>query len=301
MNAAKNIKIPKIDCHFNDLDSTKIETLKNAIQSKSLYYKEFGEIEFCSNNYNIEYDSLVKVLPDFKSKFQKAFIFIDPYEYKHIKAIQIKNLISNGNSEVLMWLPTQFMYRFATNGTPEVLKDFIEDLDIINEKEDYTNVWKFINKIKNGFQTYLGKNLFVDTFSIQKDINTVFCLFFFCSHIKGFEKMLEAKWEIDTEQGKGWSYSGNQPTLFHDQKTNELEDKLKVFLEDKNRSNGEVYEFTLRQGFLPKHTNEILYNWQKKDKIKVLTWQGENARKKSFYIAYNYFKNDPQKVNFKLI
>ena len=42
--------------------------------------------------------------------------------------------------------------------------------------------------------------------------------------------MLEGKWEIDTEQGKGWNYTGNQPSLFFNDKINPLAVKLKQFL-----------------------------------------------------------------------
>ncbi len=112
--------------------------------------------------------------------------------------------------------------------------------------------------------------------------------------------MLEAKWEIDTEYGKGWDYAGNTPSLFHEYKTNPLESIMKDFLKAEKRYNGEIYEFTLRQGFLPKHTNEIFYNWQNNGDLEVLIASGEKARKKSFYIAYNYFKTDNKKVTFNL-
>jgi three-Cys-motif partner protein len=301
INVAKTTVIPKIDCHFNDIETYKVEKVKEAVKSKSLYYKEFGDIEFTSNDYQSELESLLNTLQ--KLRNQKAFIFIDPYGYKHIKANQIKSLMSKGNAEVLLWLPTQFMYRFDTNGTPESLKDFIDELVPYKDWKETDNVWGFISQLKEGFQSVLGDNFFVDTFTIQKDVNTVFCLFFFSSHIKGFEKMLEAKWEIDTEQGKGWDYAGNQPSLFHEHKTNPLEERLIGFLNTQKRYNGEIYEFTLKQGFLPKHTNEIFYNWQNNDKLEVLTNTGEKARKKSFYISYNYYKNkdEKKKVTFKLL
>lgn len=300
VNTAKLSSIPKIDSHFNDIDASKVMKVEQALKEKSLYYPEFGELEFTTNDYQVQYEELLKELPKLKALTQKAFIFLDPYEYKHIKASQIKNLMTKGNSEVLLWLPTQFMYRFANNGTPEALKDFMLEIIPNFSKWKPGNVWNFISQLKEGFQIFLGDNYFVDTFTIQKDMNTVFCLFFFTSHIKGFEKMLEAKWEIDTEQGKGWDYSGNQPSLFHVYKTNPLEMKLKEFLKGKKRYNGELYEFTLRQGFLSKHTNEIFYNWQNKGELEVLTTNGERARKKSFYISYNYFKKDYKKVNFNL-
>lgn len=300
VNVAKFSSIPKIDCHFNDIEESKVKKVGEALKDKSLYYPEFGDLQFSTEDYQVQYDNLLTQLPNLKALNQKAFIFIDPYKYKHIKASQIKNLMYKGSSEVLLWLPTQFMYRFASNGTPEALKDFINEIIPNFNKWRPGNVWNFISELKQGFQNILGNNYFVDTFTIQKDTNTVYCLFFFTSHIKGFEKMLEAKWEIDTEYGKGWDYAGNTPSLFHGHKINPLEVKLREFLKEKRCYNGEVYEFTLRQGFLPKHTNEIFYNWQNNNDLIVLTASGEKARKKSFYIAYNYFKTDNKKVTFNL-
>lgn len=301
VNAAKSSSVPKIDCNFNDIDKDKVEKVKKALTNKSLYYPAFGELEYSTNDYQVQYDNLLTSLPKLKLQNQKAFIFIDPYEYKHIKASQIKNLLAKGNAEVLLWLPTQFMYRFANNGTPEALKDFITEIIPNFSEWKPGNVWNFIAQLKEGFQTYLGKTFFVDTFTIQKDTNTVFCLFFFTSHIRDFEKMLESKWEIDTEQGKGWNYTGNSPSLFHDYKTNPLEVKLKEFMNGKKRYNGELYEFTLRQGFLPKHTNEVFYNWRNEGKMNVIKADGTEVKnKKHTYIGYKYYKEEYQKAIFNL-
>lgn len=296
-NQARSKKTPSIDCRFNDIEPTKTQKVGIAIKDKSLHYDFLGEIEYSNNDYQLELEALYKVLPNLKN--QKAFIFIDPYEYKHIKANQIKKLMTNGNAEVLLWLPTQQMYRFSKNGTPEALHDFIMELTKYKEWKRNDSVWSFVTQLKEGFQNYLGSDFFVDSFSIEKDANTVYCLYFFTSHIKGFEKMLEAKWKIDTENGKGWEYSGNSLSLFPDDKTNELEDKLKIYLQTK-RYNGEVYEFTLRQGFLPKHTNQIFEIWQKKGTFEVYLMENKQARKKAFYISYEYYKEEYQKVYYKL-
>jgi three-Cys-motif partner protein len=301
INIARSATTPKIDCHFNDIEESKIRKVEESLKEKSLYYPEFGQLKFTKDDYLVAYENLLAELPKLKAINQKAFIFIDPYEYKHIKASQIKNLMSNGSSEVLLWLPTQFMYRFASNGTPEALKDFITEILPNFGEWSPGNVWNFISELKIGFQNFLGNNYFVDTFTIQKDTNTVFCLFFFTSHIKGFEKMLEAKWEIDKEYGKGWDYTGNTPSLFHEYKTNPLEVKLKEFLEAKERYNGEIYEFTLRQGFLPKHSNEIFYNWRNEGKISLTKADGTEVKnKRHTYLGYQYFRDEFQKVIFKL-
>jgi len=296
INVAKSSSTPKINCFFNDIDSEKVAKVKTAISEKSLYYERFGKLYFTSIDYKEYLTQLNQATKNLK--YRKAFIFIDPYEYKHIKISHIKKLMANNKSEVLLWLPTQFMYRFETNGTPLALKDFIEEIVPYKDWKSSDSVWNFINEMKNGFQSALGKKYFVDNFTIQKDKNTVFCLFFFTSHIKGFEKMLEAKWKIDTEQGKGWNYTGNQPTLFYNHKTNPLEEVLIISLKDSPKTNGEIYEFTLRNGFLPKHTNEIFYNWQKSGNLDVKLQNGEKVRKRSFYISYNYFKNNFSKVIF---
>jgi hypothetical protein len=51
---------------------------------------------------------------------------------------------------------------------------------------------------------------------------------------------------------------------------------------------------------LPKHANEIFINWQGNGELEVLMATGEKARKKSFYIGYNYYKNESTKVIFNL-
>ena len=113
--------------------------------------------------------------------------------------------------------------------------------------------------------------------------------------------MIEAKWEIDEDNGKGWRYA--QQDLFSTQETNEFEIKLIAFLTEKQRFNGEVYEFTLREGHLPKHSNQILNKLQNANKLQVIeTKTKENARKNSYYLNYKYYKddNDSKKVYFTL-
>ncbi len=282
----KSNKKPKINCIFNDIDITKTKILINAIDEKKLYYKNIGNLTISNNDYQEEIKKLKIEFNKFKN--EKAFVFIDPYGYKELKANDIKELIGNHKkSEILLWLPIQFMYRFSDKETPEVLKNLILDLNINEEVKKSENVWDFIYSLKKGFQNHLGENYFVDSFTLKKEENTVFCLYFFTSHIKGYEKMLESKWEIDTEEGRGWEYSGNAPSLFFEQKTNKLEDLIKTYIKSGKRYNFDLYLFTLREGFLIKHTNEILTSLQNQGVLDVILTESETpARKKSFYIKY---------------
>ncbi len=296
---SKSFRSPKIDCYFNDNNKDKVLKVEESIKTKHLHYSQIGEIAYSNRNYDDFIKELIQRLPE--SRDEKNFVFIDPYGYKHIRASDIQALLSKGNVEVLLFLPTQFMYRFDSNGTPEALVDFIEEIVDYGQWKETDSVWGFVEQLKIAFRQNLGARRFVDTFTIQKDPQTVFCLFFFSSHIKGFEKMLEAKWKLDKDQGKGWNYRGDQQSsLFSELKIHPLEQKMRAFLTEEVRGNGDVYEFTLQCGFLPKHTTEVFTNLQKLEQLIVEDKHGTRVRKGSFYINYKAFRDDPTKVRFFL-
>ncbi|MBV6880451.1 three-Cys-motif partner protein TcmP [Epilithonimonas ginsengisoli] len=294
-------KLPKIDCIFNDIDENKTAILKSIIEEKKLHHHNIGNLIITNNDYKEEVKALQDRFRNYKK--EKAFVFIDPYGYKELKASDIKELIgTHKKSEILLWLPIQFMYRFSDKETPDVLKNLISDLQITEDVKSSSNVWDFIFSLKQGFQKYFGSDYFVDNFTLKKEENTVFCLYFFTSHIKGFEKMLESKWEIDSEEGRGWEYSGNAPSLFFDHKTNRLEELLKIFLNSERKYNFDLYEFTLKEGFLTKHTNEILADWQDRGLLDVLlNTTDSHARRKSFYVKYYKAKDVERKKVYYIL
>lgn len=297
-NKAKNKNIPKVDLLFNDIDEFKIQKLKTIIEEKKLHYDSFGRLNFRSRDYKEIVDGLSAFIQNFKN--EKAFIFIDPYGYKEIRASEIKKLLQSKKSEVLLFLPTQFMYRFDEKGTPQALIEILEELVDLKDWKPSNSVYEFIAKFKEALKNYLSNDFFVDTFTIEKDEATVFCLFFFSSHIRGFEKMLETKWQIDADEGKGWSYERTM-NLFSFFKINPLEQKLVQLLLSGNKIyNGDIYEFTLRYGFLPTHAAEVFNALQSNNKLEVLSDKQEKIRKGAFYISYDNFKESPKKVYFKL-
>lgn len=297
INKAKNKNIPSVDLIFNDKDEFKIEKLKGIIEERKLHESIFGKLSFRSKDYKEIIDNLASYINSFKN--EKAFIFIDPYGYKEIRASEIKKLLNSKKTEILLFLPTQFMYRFDEKGTPQALIEILDELVDINEWKPSISVYYFIEQFKEALKNYLGKDFFVDTFTIEKDEATVFCLFFFSSHIRGFEKMLETKWQIDDDEGKGWSYE-RTIDLFAVHKTNPLEEKVYKLLNTGQVYNGEIYEFTLRQGFLPKHIVEIFASLQSVNRLEVLSDEIEKVRKGAFYINYENFRDNPKKVYFKL-
>lgn len=271
--------------HFNDQDANKVQNVHACmdllgkgppaltITSSILHFKEVME-------------ATKKQLAALGR--EKAFIFIDPYGYKEIRPGAIKELMAGGNTEVLLFLPTQHMFRFSQKGTPVALSDFLEELRYGRGFPAGMGVTDYLDYIKDGFRL-LMPDCYVDSFTIRKDAQTAFCLFFFTSHIYGAEKMLETKWKLDNDQGKGWSYQdeGIAGGLFDLPQTNPLEKLIEASLASGAKTNEALYESTIHAGFLPTHTTQILTSMQKQGRIHVIP---ENTRKGAFFLNYQACK-----------
>lgn len=291
-------KPTNFNCLFNDKDNSKVERLKRNISERSLDISNFGKIDFRSDDYKIVLGDVKNEIISFKN--ERGFVFIDPYGYSEVSLSDIYALTSTGKTEVLLFMPTHHMYRFKDNGTPESLIRFMEDLDIL-DKIKGTKGLEFIEIVKDGFQEKLGANVFVDSFVIKRDLNQFFCLFFFTSNMLGYLKMLEAKWKIDKEEGRGWQ--GVQvPNLFSQASDTAKTEKLRLllisFLKEGAKTSGELFEFVIRNRYLPKHGTEILKSIQ--DKLEVIDSSGSIARKGAFYQTYENFKNNPNKIKVKI-
>lgn len=291
----------KFNCYFNDINPLRIEKLKKIIENKKLHYPEIGSINFTALDYRTILPELTQKLQTLKN--EKAFIFIDPYGYKDLRLNDIKVLLDSGKSEVLLFLPTQFMFRFETKGTPISLIEFISELMPIEEWPTSETGIDYIEKLTNSFRNNLKEKTFVDSFIISKDINQFYCLFFFTNHIYGFDRMLEAKWKIDEEEGRGWHFKQDSDLFsFAEKRANTFryETKLREFLQY-TRTNGDVYRFQLVNGHRSTHTNDILRKLQDEGKLISLNKDGTPSRRSAFYICYQNYKTEPEKITLKLM
>ena len=290
----------KFNCLFNDNDVEKINKLKASITCLNLHTPNIGGLNYCEKEYKEILTDVIAEINHFKN--EKGFIFIDPYGYKDIQVSDIKQLLKSKKTEVLLFLPTQFMFRFEKNGTPQCLKDFISELLPESQWPKSSTGLAFIETLKEAFRKSVGNEYFVDSFIITRDKNQFFCLFFFTSHIYGFDRMLDAKWQIDEEEGRGWNYE--EDSLFSQivktPNTIKFERNLNVFLKTDLKSNADIYRFTLHHGHLPKHANQILAKLQNDGQLMVVQKDGKAARKGSFYINYQDYKSNPDKVKIKV-
>lgn len=170
-------------------------------------------------------------------------------------------------------------------------------------RKEHIPVMDYIHFITEALR---DNRFFTTSYYIERNAATHFALFFVSPHIFGFEKILEVKWQLDDEAGRGFKIPKSQG-LFDEQFAEEAKNKNAARLETilmqhllESKTNKEIYEITLKNEFLPKHTTEIFEKWQTNNpKFKVYDLQsGKGARKKSFYISWTNYKEDADKVKF---
>lgn len=231
----------------------------------------------------------------------KGLFFLDPYGYKYTPPDNIREIMEAGNTEVILFLPASQMYRFIkpaleteVSGT-EPLKEFLGDL-FGDAVPHFESVLEFIEGVKERYRSYLyGLEIFIDSFILERDNQNTYCLLFFTTHIKGALKMLETKWSLDKEQGRGFRYGDSgTPSLFQRTETTGYHEKLRAFIKEAEyRTNDDLFRFGLKNGFLPKHTNQILKDWKKRiEGFEVFSLDGKEVRG-------NYIGNADRKVGFK--
>ncbi len=297
----------EITLTINDKSPERIAKVNEYINSHKHTY-----CKVCSYNLDI-IQLLGKIVPEIISTptDTRNLVFIDPYGYKDIKKELLQNLMKNGRTEVILFLPISHMQRF-TNAA-------IQDEDSITQYEPLRNfVYSFFpqenhpirkNTVRaKEYIQYLADALkfdnqyFATSYYIERDKANYFALFFMSSNIFGFEKILDVKWTLDEEHGGGFKLPEPTGNLFAEEFSLETKNdnarKLKAKLEEvlkRPQTNNELYEIVLRNEFLPKHANEVLRDMQQNNPrftvINIAT--GKNARKSSFYLSYQHYKEEP--------
>lgn len=258
--------IPNMTVWFNDIGKSKLEDGYKADRieriSKTMFIPDNVVIQFSKENYRKIFPNAINEIKS--AQDARGIFFIDPYGYKIIKPNDIRLMLEPGSTEVLLWLPTPQMYRYAEavfqndfHGS-DPLREFLMEL-FGNSTPNFNSDFDFIEQLKGRFRAYLKDlNVFVDTFTLQRDVTNTYCLFFFTRNIKGFEKIVATKWDLDKERGKGFTIEKTLNFL-SEIELSEYPKKLWAYIESAEyRTNKELFLYGLENGFLPKHTKNVL-------------------------------------------
>lgn len=288
-------KCPDMTVLFNDPGISavepgvkKIDRVRTAVEK--LYIPNNVKVSFSDKDYRVVLQDALAVVNAMRSN-ERAVIFIDPHGYKDIKPNDLVELMKNGRTEVILFLPTSFMYRFAQKALSEEefpggahLREFLSAL-FDGEPPDCSHALAFIDSLLEQFRRSLGIN-YVDRFTIERENGNYFCLYFFTNHVLGLKKMVEAKWDMDTEAGRGFTLPDPQVDMFSGYEHSNYPETLEAVLKARgSMTNEEVELFGLERGHLPTHSTQVFKKWKADGRIEVVALDGGPDR--SFYIGDN--------------
>ncbi|WP_461517994.1 three-Cys-motif partner protein TcmP [Porticoccus sp.] len=299
---SSNISNKPIFLHLNDLNQRKVAKLKSVLANRSSLEKSF-----CISYSAYEaFELLDKLSIRFKQQNRNVrnLVFIDPYGYKSIKRDVLEKILEGGRTEVIIFLPIEQMYRFRNMTVDEVvdksyrpLKEFVDQFgidvsSISSEKEFIQEFSKCLNFYGNYFSTY---------YAIKNHSGHYYGMFFVTANFLGLEKIVEVKWELDSQEGEGFTGPSQKDFFLEADKLSFLESELKVALQATESTNVELYSLVVNLGFLPKHANNILKEWQKKGLLEVYYLEKDkDAKKGSFKLNYKDFRNGDPLLRFSL-
>lgn len=301
-----NNTCPNLFINFNDSEVSEIEVGKLKIDrvkdfASKIFRPENVQLGFTSIDYNIIIPKVIERTNSLRGD-ERALIFVDPWGYKEINPSDIKDLMKNGKTEVILFLPIYFMSRFANKSKDvefkggRALRLFMEKLFGSVEAVPHIEGQKeFIYHIQEQFKVYMNLK-YVDSFKIERENNNWFCIFFFTSNKRGFHKMLDAKWSIDKKRGDGFKVGDDiKIELFDELKISGYEDKVLSYLRSNhNATNISLFDFGLENNFLPKHTKAVLDELRKSHMFELNSLDDKPA--KSYYLG-----DEKRLVNIKIL
>ena len=285
---------------INDGDKARVDIATNYIRQNCNNKCTFTSFNLQSKEIFASTINKIKV----SKKDENHLVFIDPHGYKDIYKNDIVNIMEAGKSEILIFLPIHLMYRFIKptkddeeNPSYIPLRRFMTEFDL---NYDANSPKQYIEHIEKAF--LCNEEYYTASYRLQADSNNFYALFFITKHLKGLEKAIITKWELDELCGKG--FEKRQPTSLFETEDKELKkenclEKLQVKLISYlsvQRTNNELYEFTFKNGFLLKHTNDILKKLGLSGKLSF----DREVRKNSFYLTSNHHKNKDIKYRVKI-
>ncbi len=297
----------------NDGLPKNVEKVRQYLNTKN---KGICHIDFFELDANDMFEKVIEAIGK-QSRQERNLVFIDPYGYKEISKDDILALLNTRKTEIILFLPISFMYRFKKvalkdfdNPSYKKLRDFIHDFfDTAHpiRRLENINVGEFVKYIKDALS--YSNEFYSASYYIQRDRANYYGLFFVTNNLLGLERFLDAKWDLDVAEGSGFVLPKRQMDMFNESEISqrkskreiELESLLLDFLAFSAKSNKELYEFVLINEFRPKHANEILRKLQSEEIIVVEDFSTKKpARKGAFYLDFDNFKKTNPRVIIEL-
>lgn len=281
--------------YFNDIDPVHVSKLRATLQ-ESRCSKDCCRYEFSSLPFEL---ALEGQLPSMKPRDAANLVILDQCGVTEVTPDTVKTLVDCGATDIMFFLSTSFLRRFAAE--PEMQSKFDIDPKLAKIEENDT-IHRYICQY---FREKLrGSSIGLAPFSLKKGPN-IYGVIFASANLSGLERFLKVCWRLDKHAGEA-NYNidndaswGGQGVLFAESdkptKTDRFEQDLIAFVGACSPDNRALYRFCLEHGFPSSKANDSLRSLVKKGKVQVLNAQdGAPARKNSYYLT-----DDTRKVIFK--
>lgn len=215
------------------------------------------------------------------------FMFLDQFGIKEITKDIFQKITALKRTDFLFFISSSTVRRFAESVEfKQYLKVNKKDFDESRPEHCHRIILNFYKTMTHG-QAY-----FLAPFSIRKGAN-IYGLIFGSNNPRGIEKFLDVAWSIDRSTGEANFNIDNdaiisgQPSLFPEfnliKKVDVFEKDLLEWLGKNERTNEEVFLFTLSNGMRKTHATDIM----KRHHSSLEITSTDKFRKGSFYLDYN--------------
>lgn len=261
-------------------------------------YDNLKSVDFRLQMSNKDANDFIKNILEKRELSNHSFMFIDPFGYTQISKDTYNLLFSQDNIDILIFIPTYFIYRFLKGEEKDPkykpIAEFLNDFNINKEiavkaKNDSMFAEEIVNSIKKiiNFDFVYKRQI-----KNENNVNS-YHLFFITKHIKGANKFLDAIYRIEKDNKDLFSSSGaisDLETIFE----NEIKQKGSL-------DNCELYKLGIKLGFCAPQQQKILRELEKENKIVVKEVTDKKRRQNSFYIGFDYFKKNNKIIEIKYI
>jgi len=291
---------------FNDVKKTHVDKLKENIIQENIPNKVI--IEY----HNEEFKTLLpKEIGYISNKNTASLLWLDQNGIDQIEEDIFRQISNCKLCDILFFIASNTLKRFFEH--PNIKKYFRSEKLKDAGKMAVSNIHRLATDLYRGFIPK-NKEYYLASFSIRKerDRNTkskeltgnIYGIIFGSNSLRGLEKFLEVCWSKDKITGEANFNIDKEPIrdgqlsiIEEDNKIRKVDmfkKRLIEYLRNNKCDNYMVYKFTLENGFLPKHTLDILKPIREEEKLLVVSKNKPNItiRKNAYYINHEYFKNE---------
>ena len=267
----------KIDIWFNEADKDKYKQLNVSYSQyieenpplKNLCQQDLLKIKVTQCKFEDIFDD--NVLPALRKN--PSLLFLDQNGVKHLN--KYEQLLEIPHIDFLYFISSSYYNRFGeTEPFQNVLKVDMNEIRALNYKDIHETI---TNKLRDLIPPHSAMRIY--PFSIKKDAN-IFGIVFGSSNMLGVDKFLRTTWKINPINGSANfdiedDNTKLQMDLFKGKLLNKIEkfqlDLKTAIINGKIINNEQAYIFTISNGHIPTHANEIIKRMKKE---KLIDYQG---------------------------